>query len=143
MALARSPSWEEAAPNTQAPEVWREGRRVVVSLRGEHDLSTAPALAAALAEASALGAGDVVVDLSRVLFMDAAVIRELVGHREGLVLRSRTLTLRAPSSSAWRVLELCDLTEMVEPLAHRHVHVLPRVMSAVVRSVPWHRAQAS
>jgi len=143
MALARSPSWDEAAPNEQAPEVWREGRQAVVSLRGEHDLSTAPALAAALAEASALGAGDVVVDLSGVLFMDAAVIKEIVDRREGLHLGSRTLTLRAPSPSAWRVLELCDLTGMVEPLDDRHVHVLPRIMSAVVRSVPWHRAQAS
>jgi len=143
MALARSPSWEEATHGAGTPEVWREGRRVVVSLRGEHDLSTSPALAEALADASALGSGDVVVDLSGVQFMDAAVIRELVDRREVLRLQSRTLTLRAPSPIAWRVLDLCDLTEMVELLAVRHVHVLPRVVSAVVRSVPWRRAQAS
>jgi anti-anti-sigma factor len=144
VALAASPSWEEVARDRgPPPEVWRDGRQVVVSLRGEHDLSTAPSVAEALARASALGDGGVVVDLSGVLFMDAAVIRELVDRREALRLQSRALTVRAPSTIARRVLDLCELTalvEPVEPVPERSVHVFPRVVSAVVRSVQWRRA---
>lgn len=82
---------------------------MVVSLRGEQDMSTAPGVAEALAAASAIGDGDVVVDLSEVQFMDSALIAELARGRFALQLESRALVLRAPSNFARRLLEMCGL----------------------------------
>jgi anti-anti-sigma factor len=48
----------------------------VVTLRGEHDLSTQPVLARALALAAAHS--NVVVDLSECAFIDSTVIKELI-----------------------------------------------------------------
>jgi anti-anti-sigma factor len=118
MDLTDFPWWDavmnEAGP---PPEVWQEGSRVVVALRGEHDMSTAASLAEALAEVNAVGEGDVVVDLSEVLFMDAAIITELIDGRNALRSRSRDLTLRAPARFPRRVLELCGLAGLVDPVS--------------------------
>jgi anti-sigma B factor antagonist len=89
---------------------------MVVSLRGEHDMNTAPSVAEALAGANAAGDGDLVVDLSEVQFMDSAIITVLVRGRNDLRSQSRDMTLRAPSRSARRVLDLCGLVEFVEPV---------------------------
>lgn len=97
------------------PEVWREGARTVVALRGEQDMSTAARVAGGLAEVCAIGQADVVVDLSQVLFMDGAIIGVLVAARNVLRLQSRELTIREPSRFARRLLELCGLVELVEP----------------------------
>lgn len=97
------------------PEGWQEGARTVVALRGEQDMSTAARVAGALAEMCAVGQDDVVVDLSQVLFMDAAIIGVLVAARNVLRSQSRELTIREPSRSARRLLELCGLVELVEP----------------------------
>jgi anti-sigma B factor antagonist len=97
------------------PRVWREGTGVVVSLRGEQDMSTAGRFAAVLAGAALEGDGDLVVDLSHVEFMDAKVVMVLVRARESLRARSRDLTLRAPSPFARRILLLCGLLGLVEP----------------------------
>jgi anti-anti-sigma factor len=86
-----------------------------VWLTGEHDSSTARALWQSLAAAIAVNQADLVVDLSEVKFMDAAIVRVLIRARECLDQQSRKLVLQAPSRRAWRVLELCGLTAMVEP----------------------------
>jgi anti-sigma B factor antagonist len=85
----------------------------VVWLRGEHDLSTIHALSDALSRAIAVDDRDLVVDLSNVEFMGAATIGVLVRARLDVQARGRTLTLRAPSRVASRVLGLCgvDLVE--------------------------------
>jgi anti-anti-sigma factor len=88
---------------------------MVVALRGEQDLSTATRVAHAIAGAAALGDGGVIVDLSGVRFMDAAVVGTLVRGRNQLRLRARSLTVRAPSPRARAVLELCDVADLVEP----------------------------
>lgn len=98
------------------PVVWQEGARVVVALRGEQDVSTAPRVAEALAGAGAVVDGDVVVDLSGVMFMDAAIVTALLAGREDLRSQSRAMTLRAPSRIASRILGMCNLTELIEPI---------------------------
>ena len=65
-----------------------------------------------LARAVTLDDADVVVDLRDVLFMDAATLGSIVAARNRLRSQSRSLTLRAPSSSADRVLRLCGLTDL-------------------------------
>jgi anti-sigma B factor antagonist len=118
MAIASSPSWDEIAQEPgPPPDVRREGDRMVVSLRGEQDMSTAPSVADALAAATAVGDGDVVVDLSDVQFMDAAIITELARGRTALRSESRALMLRAPSRFAQRLLGVCGLVG-------DHAHVL-------------------
>lgn len=89
---------------------------VVVWLRGEHDLSTAPALSEAMAWIIAVDDADVVVDLSEVQFMGAATVGVLIRARELLRLRSRSLMVRSPSRFAQRVLELCGDTGLVDPI---------------------------
>jgi anti-anti-sigma factor len=81
-----------------------------------------------LARAFALDDADVVLDLSGVQFMGAATIDVIVRAKDALDLRSRVLTLRSPSESAQRVVDLCGLADLVEassldaqPLAGRNV----------------------
>jgi anti-anti-sigma factor len=60
----------------------QNGGASVVTLLGEHDLSTAEELRSALGDASAAGDG-VVVDLSQAHFIDSAVLSALIAsHRE-------------------------------------------------------------
>jgi anti-sigma B factor antagonist len=89
--------------------------RTVVWLRGEHDVSTVTALSQTMARAIALDDGDLVIDLSSVQFMDAATVGVLIRARDFLELQSRSLALRAPSPCAARILDLCDLAELLEP----------------------------
>ena len=93
----------------------READRTVVWLRGEHDVSTVAALSQTMAGAIALDDGDLVIDLSDVQFMDAATVGVIIRARDFLRLQSRSLALRSPSSCAARILELCDLEDLVEP----------------------------
>jgi anti-anti-sigma factor len=90
-------------------------RRIVVWLRGDHDVSTVEALSETLAGAMALDDCDLVVDLSEVEFMGAATIGVLVRARELLRSRSRSLVLRSPSRCARRILDLCGQGDLLEP----------------------------
>lgn len=87
----------------------RDGDRTVVWLQGEHNVSTMVALADTLARAVALDDADLVIDLSEVKFMSAATVGIIVRTHELLAQQSRSLTLRAPSMCARRVLELCGV----------------------------------
>ena len=89
--------------------------RTVVWLRGEHDVSTVAALSQTMARAIALDDGDLVIDLSDVEFMDAATVGVIIRARDFLRLQSRSLALRSPSSCAARILDLCDLGDLLEP----------------------------
>ena len=96
-----------------SPESDRQCDCVVVWLSGEHDVFTAAVLSAALHEAARVADGDVVVDLSGVEFMGAAMIGVLVHFAEELRARSRELRLRHPSRCALRIVELCGLEGLV------------------------------
>jgi anti-anti-sigma factor len=98
-----------------ARTIWPANVRIVVWLEGEQDASTAAGLSARLARAAATGAGDVVIDLRAVRFMDGAIVTVLVACKRLLAIESRRLTLRAPSPSAQHLLDLCGLIELVEP----------------------------
>ena len=98
----------------RTPSVGRTESRTVVWLSGEHDLSTVDAVSQTLARVFALDDGDVVLDLSGVHFMGAATIEVIVRAMDALDLRSRVLTLRSPSVSAQRVVDLCGLADLVD-----------------------------
>jgi anti-sigma B factor antagonist len=93
----------------------RDDDRTVIWLDGEHDHATLPALADTLAAAISADPADLVIDLSGVEFIGWAPIGELIRCRDSLRLQSRTLTLRSPSRFATRLLDLCGLTDIVEP----------------------------
>jgi anti-anti-sigma factor len=88
---------------------------VVVCFRGDQDLATVAELSGITAQAITLGEGDLVVDLSRIEFMDASTVGVLSWARELLGVRSRSLVVRSPSTCARRVLELCDLSDLIDP----------------------------
>jgi len=115
MAIGHLPS---ASPPATDPVVVRTilptGVHSIVWLEGEQDASTAAGLTGSLASAIAIGEGDVVVDLNAVRFMDAAIVTVLVTCKKLLSVQSRRLTLRAPSRSAQRILDLCGLAELLE-----------------------------
>jgi anti-sigma B factor antagonist len=78
----------------------------IVLLAGEHDLSTASRLARELEEACG-AAGSVVVDLTKVSFLDSSVVKVLLTAREGVLGREDGFALVAPPASfASRVLTL-------------------------------------
>jgi anti-sigma B factor antagonist len=78
----------------------------IVVMEGEHDLSTAERLAAALDEAC-VAAGSVVVDLTNVGFLDSSIVRALLTAREGALREEHGFALIAPPTSfASRVLTL-------------------------------------
>src|SRR3954452_18718267 len=83
----------------------------VVSLRGEHDLSTVPEIATALAAAPAT---PLVVDLTEATFIDSSVISELVrasnAHSDG-----NFAVVIDPQSEPARVLSLAVL-ETIMPI---------------------------
>jgi anti-anti-sigma factor len=85
---------------------------------GEHDASTQAELSATIDRALTFE-GAVVLDLRGVEFMDAATVTVILRSRELLRLRSRSLTVRRPSTRARRVLELCGLTDLIDVAGSR------------------------
>lgn len=85
----------------------------VIGVRGGHDAATREQLSLILAQAEALDGADIIVDLSGVTFMDASTIGAFVVARNRLRCLSRSLSFRDPSPSAWRVLDLCRLAQLV------------------------------
>ena len=88
--------------------------RVVVWVRGEHDVATRTHLAAVLDRAAGLDDADVVVDLSGITFMDASTIGAVVEAHNHLRARSRSLCVRAPSPIARRLLDVCQLGFLID-----------------------------
>jgi anti-anti-sigma factor len=97
-----------------SPVVHAEGTYTVVTLRSEADVSTRPALADVLSRVIAHGAGDVVIDLAPVTFIDTATVRALATCQQLLDRAGRALTFRSPSRLAVRVLDLFGLTDQIE-----------------------------
>ena len=98
----------------RSPVVHAEGTHTVVTLCGEADVSTRPALADVLSRVIAHGAGDVVIDLAPVTFIDTATVRALAIGQQLLERTGRALTFRSPSRLAVRVLDLFGLTDQME-----------------------------
>jgi anti-anti-sigma factor len=86
----------------------------VVRLQGEYDVGTVAALSAILSRAIALDDADLVLDVSGVSFLDAATVGVIVRARLFLRNRSRGLLLRCPSRCVRRILDICDLTSLIE-----------------------------
>ena len=94
--------------------VVQEGGQVMLRLWGEHDLATVGLLRTALAEVLER-ADDVVVDLREVTFLGSSTMKTLAIGRDLLAERGHTLLVRSPTLRQRRLLEICDLADLIEP----------------------------
>jgi anti-anti-sigma factor len=109
-----------------------DGGPIIVWLVGEHDLSTDDALCLTLARAIALDRAGLVLDMSQVGFMAASTLGVIVRAREFLRQRSRSLTVRSPSSAVRRVMRACSLDDL---LGHSPEMALGRTDMAGVTAI--------
>ena len=105
-----------ATPPPRPPLVWvtppaGASDTTVVWLRGEHDLSTVDVLSEALASATT----DVTIDLGGVDFMDSTTLMAILQAASSADAQGKAMTLRNPSPSARRLLDVCGLNELLEP----------------------------
>lgn len=105
----------DARPRVVTVSIGARGDTIVVHLRGEHDCSTVPALAATLASAVALDNTNLVVDMSEVQFISAATVRVLTAAADFLKEQGRSFALRSPSQCTRRILDLCGVSDIYEP----------------------------
>jgi anti-anti-sigma factor len=91
-----------------------DAEAAVVTLRGEADRSTLPVVVDALARAVAETDGPVIVDLAQTTFIDAGTLRAMARAADFLDRRGRTLVLRSPSRIARRIVDVLDLSCLVE-----------------------------
>jgi anti-anti-sigma factor len=109
---ARAARGIRSTPTT--PVVRAEGTGTVIVLRGEADFSTTAVLSDLLSRVIASQAGDVVIDLAEVEFIDTATIRALAVGLQSLDGQGRMLTFRSPSRLAARMLHLFELADHIE-----------------------------
>jgi anti-sigma B factor antagonist len=112
----------EPVPNGSAREFRCETSsdrgRVLVSVRGEIDIATAPILQAALHDAivasgPSSGRSAVVADLAKVEFIDSSGIHALLVTDVAAREQGVSFVLRAPHARVMRVLDLLGLTEQL------------------------------
>ncbi len=87
----------------------------VIWLRGAHDASTAVALCITVARTIDVDDTHLIIDLSEVTFMDTATVEVIIRAEAFLQERSRSLTLRSPSTPALRILSVSGLADLVDP----------------------------
>ena len=86
------------------------GNQGVVSVKGELDAYTAPAIEEQISRLVDGGITDIVLDLSETSFLDSSGLRAILTAHRRLERDRGTLTLRAPSESVTRLLEITGLT---------------------------------
>jgi anti-sigma B factor antagonist len=102
-----------ADPELLAIEIERPGNGLtVVALAGELDLSTVPRLEGALLS-EAQGQGSVVVDLTRLTFIDSSGIRLLIQAHQAADGRAPLRTVVADGSQVERVLALARIEKVL------------------------------
>lgn len=99
-------------PREFAVDVTEGDGVTVVHVRGEVDLYTAPRLQSDLSEIVVGDAPMIVIDLSQLDFIDSTGLGVLVGALKVARASSGDVTLRNPSRSTHKILEIAGLTEL-------------------------------
>lgn len=99
-------------PSQFSVQSQRDPTRALIALSGELDLASEPAARAELE--SALGAEELVIDLSRLSFMDVAGVRLLLAARNACRAAGHRLLVVRGSAPVHRVLVLCELAQAFE-----------------------------
>ena len=90
----------------------REGDSLVLALRGELDLTSAPVFDRELEQVALSNPGRLVIDLSGLSFMDSTGLRALLQAREQASANQQELALRRGPRQVQRVLELTKTDEV-------------------------------
>lgn len=91
------------------------GEFTVVTVDGEVDAATTDQLCAFLADARQREKRGLIVDLSRVSFMDCAGLRALTSAQRDASLLGGELRLAAPRPSVSKILAISDLYRLLPP----------------------------
>jgi anti-anti-sigma factor len=89
-----------------------EGRDIL-HLDGELDPHTAPLLKQEVDRLAEAGSLHVVLDLSRLAFIDSSGLRVVISAHREMADRGGQLTLRSPSETAQRLLEITGLVDHI------------------------------
>ena len=92
----------------------RSDRSTVLKLAGELDVATAPALDRALSLAFAADPSSMVVDLSRLSFLDSTGIRVLVTAAKQAETDGCSIVFMAPTEQVLRVLRLTGVDRLIQ-----------------------------
>ena len=95
-------------------ELVADGQSTVVTVCGELDLDSSPALDDELARLSTDGVGRVILDLRRLDFMDSTGLSTLVRAQERLEQAGRRLGIVRGTQQVQRLLELTGVAERLE-----------------------------
>ena len=109
-----APVFDRLRTSQAVPVVRVEGERTVIGLRGEWDGSTSALLADVLSRVIAGRPGDVVIDLAETAFIDSVAVDALAVGQQWLARRGRTLIFRSPSRLGAMMLEVFQLTDLIE-----------------------------
>ncbi|MHB1446275.1 MAG: STAS domain-containing protein [Acidimicrobiales bacterium] len=92
-----------------------EGPATVVALQGEADVVTLALVKTTLDRVARDYAGPVVIELAETTFIDSATIRAVTDTGRALDTQGRLLTVRSPSPTALRLLELFAISNLAMP----------------------------
>ena len=96
----------------------------LLTVEGELDIATAPRMIAALNEAVANMVRPLVVDLSKVVFMDSTGLALLINARRRVVRRKQGFAIICPSGPIARVFEIADMVESLRVFPDRESAML-------------------
>jgi anti-anti-sigma factor len=86
----------------------------VLSLRGEHDLSTRPSLSEEVGRVTAVG-GPVVIDLTEADFIDSSILRVLASAAVEQSAGLRVAVVIPPGGEAMRILRVTGIASLLQP----------------------------
>jgi len=87
------------------------GNRAVVTVTGELDAYSAPSLEEEASRLLTEGVSELVLDLSGTKFLDSSGLRAILTAQRRLADRDGQLSLRAPSESVRRLLDITGLVD--------------------------------
>ena len=87
------------------------GDRAVITVAGELDAYSAPSLEEEASRLLSDGVSDLVLDLSGTRFLDSSGLRAILTAQRRLADRDGRLSLRAPSESVRRLLDITGLVD--------------------------------
>jgi anti-sigma B factor antagonist len=102
-----------------AVERYRSDGYEVLAVEGEIDIATAPRMMAALNEVLAEIESPLVVDLSRVVFMDSTGLALMMNTRRRVVRRGQGFAIVCPPGPIGRVFEIADMIETLRVFPDR------------------------
>lgn len=113
--LAHLPSLElgRASERLMTVTVKVEGPDAVLDVEGEIDMSTTPILRTCLDRCAADAGGAVVLDLTKVTFLDSSGVSAILHAHRALTGAARPFVVRNPCSSVRRVLEITGVVGTV------------------------------